>query len=372
MNLDLIQRLSGIVPRPVTWLWPGRLALGKLTMFDGDPEMGKSLVALDLAARLTSGRPFPGCDVAPQPGNVIILHGEDDAEDTVVPRLQALGADLDRVFIFSKDFMDRTGPFRLPLHTEFLDRALEQSRASLVVLDPIMAFLDPTIQIASDMSVRRALTPLAAIAGRHAAHVDMVRHLNKSGRHQSIYRGGGSIGLLAACRSAFLFARDPVDPLRSVMAQIKNNLAAPQPSFAYRLRVQDGGLPVVEWLGESSLGADQLLAAAGRKPYLACPRDHAHDFLFAFLDEGPRSTLDIWPAAEQQGLSQRTLRRVRKKAGLTCKSVWTDNRLLTYWMLPGQQLPPEIDPPNPDRPSLEPYLAPLREQYPTTPLDDDS
>lgn len=370
--MSLVQPLSRVVPRAVSWLWSGRLAFGKLALFDGDPELGKSLVALDLAARLTTGRPFPGCDTAPTPANVIILQGEDADEDTVVPRLQALGADLDRVFNFTRDFIERTGPFRLPLHTDFLDRALDESRAAMVVMDPIMAFLDPTIQINSDMSVRRALSPLAGLADRHGCQTTMVRHLNKTGGHRSMYRGGGSIGLLAACRSAFLFARDPIDPLRAVMAQIKNNLAGPQPSLAYRLRVHESGQPIIDWLGDNSQSADGLLAAAGRKPYLPCPRERARDFLFALLDDGPRSTLDIWPVAEKLGFSRRTLRRVREKAGMGCESVWTNNRLLTYWLLPGQQLPAELKPLDPDRPSLEPYLAPIIAQYPTTPLDEET
>jgi len=40
--------LSERTPRPVEWLWPGRLALGKRAMLDADPSLGKSLVALDL------------------------------------------------------------------------------------------------------------------------------------------------------------------------------------------------------------------------------------------------------------------------------------------------------------------------------------
>ena len=88
--MNLLQPLSGVVPTSLSWLWPKRLALGKLTIFDGDPDVGKSLVTLDLAARLTTGRPFPGCESAAPPGNVIILHGEDAVEDTLVPRLQAI------------------------------------------------------------------------------------------------------------------------------------------------------------------------------------------------------------------------------------------------------------------------------------------
>src|SRR5438105_2373038 len=52
-----LRPVSQIVARPISWLWPGRLPLGKLAILDGDPGVGKSLVTLDLCARLSTGRP---------------------------------------------------------------------------------------------------------------------------------------------------------------------------------------------------------------------------------------------------------------------------------------------------------------------------
>jgi hypothetical protein len=366
---ELLQPLSEVVCRPVSFLWPGRLGHGKLSIFEGDPGPGKSLVTLDLCARITTGRPFPMSDSPVNAGNVIILSSEDATDDTVAPRLRTAGANLERVLILRKDLLDRVGPFRLPTHCDVLDRAVAESHAVLVVVDPITDFLDPSINIGNDQSVRRALSPLGQIANQHGCHVTLLRHLNKSGHFRSIYRGGGSIGFLAACRSAFLFGRDPHDPLRSVMAQVKNNLGPLQPSLAYRIQAQPGSEPVIEWLGESPLSADQLLAAAGLKPALPGPRDRARDFLFAFLDAGPRTTLDIWQAAQELGHSQRTLRRVRRQMKIRSQTVTLNGRVLTYWLLPGQQLPLEAN--APDAPSLEPWLAPLREQYPVNPLADE-
>jgi hypothetical protein len=401
-------------------------------MFDGDPQIGKSLVTLDLCARITAGRNLPAGSPAHEPANVIILNGEDDAEDTIIPRLRALGADLDRAFIFTNQSLEKTGPFRIPAAKDILDNALAKTRAVFVVLDPIMAFLDSSVQIASDMSVRRALSPLAALAQRHGCHITFVRHLNKTRSFRSLYRGGGSIGFLAACRSAFLFARDPDDPHRAVMAQIKNNLAPPQISLTYRLQASGGNLPtcpceaapspeasggklptcpheaapspeasggmlptcphpspeasggklptcphpspdsattpVIEWLGECQLTADQLLAAAGLKPYLPKPADKAREFLLNFLDAGPRSTIEIWSAGEQEGHKRRTLQRAAQSMSIRSKTVMVDNRQLTFWLLKNQKLPASIDPKDPDIPSLEPWLAPLREQYPDDPL----
>src|SRR6266545_6255538 len=100
---------TGVVPasqltaRPVRWLWPNRLALGKLAILDGDPGVGKSFLALDLCARLSTGRPFPDGSPCPGPANALVLNGEDGTDDTLVPRLRALDADLDRVFVWHRD-----------------------------------------------------------------------------------------------------------------------------------------------------------------------------------------------------------------------------------------------------------------------------
>src|SRR5215207_6178180 len=84
---------SRFTPHCVHWLWPGRLAAGKLAILDGDPGVGKSFLTLDLCARLSTGRPFPDGRPGPGPANSLVLSGEDGADDTLIPRLRALGAD---------------------------------------------------------------------------------------------------------------------------------------------------------------------------------------------------------------------------------------------------------------------------------------
>jgi len=119
-----VRPVSQVTARPVSWLWPGRLALGKLALLDGDPGLGKSLLALDLCARLSTGRPFPDGTPSPGPANSLVLNAEDGLEDTIRPRLEALGADLDRVFVLDyhaqADHTD-AGLLRLPAQLDLLD-----------------------------------------------------------------------------------------------------------------------------------------------------------------------------------------------------------------------------------------------------------
>src|SRR5207244_4538579 len=88
-----------VVAQPLSWLWQDRIPLGKLLILDGDPDLGKSLLALDLCARLSTGRPFPDGQAAPGPANALVLNAEDSPVDTIVPRLRQLGANLERAFV---------------------------------------------------------------------------------------------------------------------------------------------------------------------------------------------------------------------------------------------------------------------------------
>jgi hypothetical protein len=315
-----------VIAQPVSWLWPGRIPLGKLVIMDGDPDLGKSLLALDLCARLSTGRPFPDGRPGPGTGNALVLSAEDTAADTIVPRLQRLGADIRR------------------------------TDARLAVIDPIMAFLDDSVVCASDQSVRRVMSPLMQLADKHRCALLMHRHLNKQGGSRAVYRGLGSIAFVAACRFAMLVARDPTAPARCVLAQVRNSLAGPQPSLGYQVAATDGALPTVEWLGVSHHSANNLLAGAANVDDR--PRDQATVFLEQFLADGPRTSEDVWQAVEQAGIAQRTLERAKKDLDVRCDRMHKDGRPVTYWLLRGQKLPSNLDP------EIDRWFAELEKQYP--------
>jgi RecA-family ATPase len=338
---------NAVVAEAVSWLWPGRIPLGKLVLLDGDPDLGKSLLSLDLCARLSTGRPLPDGQAGPGPASALVLSAEDSVADTILPRLLRLGADTARVFVWQRQHDDEDWPWRFPAHIDRLDDALTRSDARLAVIDPIMAFLDESILCASYQSVRRVLAPLLRLAEKHRCAMLMQRHLNKYGGGRALYRGLGSIAFVAACRFAMLVGRDPQAPDRSVLAQVRNSLGGPQPSLAYRLTAPDGGQPLVQWLGTSPASADELLAGGLRKQ--EWPRDQAAAILEQFLAAGPRTSQEVYQAAERAGLSERTLRRARHGLGIRSQYVSQDGRPVSYWALPHQEIPsnrtgcPEFD-----------------------------
>jgi RecA-family ATPase len=227
--------LSRVAPEPVPWLSPGRLAAGAITLLDGDPGLGKSTLLCDFAARISTGTPLPGGQPAP-PAAAIIMSAEDDPHATIRPRIDAAGGDPSRVFAFG--VLAELGPggalLRLPEHVDVLRDVIETLGAALVVVDPLVAFLSPRLNANSDQAVRGALASLKTVAQLTGAAIVAVRHLTKAtAMGNPLYRGGGSIGLVGAARTALLLAPDPAAPDRRILAGVKSNLGPslrPSPS----------------------------------------------------------------------------------------------------------------------------------------------
>jgi hypothetical protein len=360
-----LKSANQVVAQPVQWLWSRWLPPGRVLILDGDPDLGKSLIALDLCARLSTGRPFPDGQPGSAPASALVLSAEDNPADTIVPRLQRLGADLQRVFVWQHESDEEVWPWRFPRHADLLDDALTRTDARLAVIDPIMSFLDDSVLSGSDQSVRRALAPLMRLADKHRCALLMHRHLNKQGGSRALYRGIGSIAFVAASRVALLVGRDPHDPRRCLLAQVRNSLAGPQPSLAYQFTSTDGVPPEVTWLGTSPVSADEVLGGASRE---GTPRDQAVIFLRQFLAAGPRTADDIWQAAQKANLSARTLQRAKPHLDISCRRVYVAGQPVSYWLLPGQRPPPGRTGDD----EIDRRIAELERQFPSrSPLDED-
>ncbi len=155
-----------------------------------------------------------------------------------------------------------------------------------------------------------------------------------------------------------------------MLAQVKNNLSARQPSLGFEVVEPEGGPPALHWLGPVAVSADDLHARLGRHGRPPLLRDTAAAFLHRVLAHGPLPAREVWRRAEQEGITKGTLRHAREN--LPVKLGWGNvNGLpITYWMLPGHDLPSNAAPTEEPDPIFE-RLRQLEEQYPSrSPLDD--
>jgi hypothetical protein len=302
-------RASTIRPRRVAWAWRDRLPLGKLTILDGRPGLGKSTMALDLAARLSTGRRMPdGFDPGLGPRHVVLVSAEDGPADTIVPRLMAAGADLGRVSLLAD--------LAIPDGLASLEADIGAVEAAFLVVDPLVAFVPPRVNLYRDQDARFALRPLAELAERTGCAVLGLRHVNKAAGAPAQDRGTGSVAIGGAARSNLIAGPDPDADGRFALASVKNNLGPRPPSLGYALApalldTPDGPLETlrVEWTGEVALDADDLVT--GEK------QGAASRFLTEFLADGPKSSAEVKAAAEAAGLSwSGAVRRASERLGV--------------------------------------------------------
>ncbi|MDP2726169.1 MAG: AAA family ATPase, partial [Dehalococcoidia bacterium] len=205
----VVVRLDSVTPEQVEFLWHPYIPLGKLTILEGDPGLGKSWLALAIAAAISRGVKLPGATDPWGPADILLLSAEDGLADTITPRLDAMGADRGRITAITGIATDKgERGFSLAEHLDLLEEVLTQYRPIFVILDPLVSFLGAGVDMYRANEVRAILAPLASLAERCRAAILAIRHLTKSGRDKAIYRGQGNIDFVAAARSVILAGKE--------------------------------------------------------------------------------------------------------------------------------------------------------------------
>jgi hypothetical protein len=301
----ILVRLEDVQPEPITWLWPGHIPIGKLTLFVGDPGEGKSYTTEDLAARVSRGASWPDGEPGVL-GNSIILTAEDGLADTVRPRIDLLDGDPGRVVILTGiGDPERPSSFNLARDLVHLEDAVLKTRAILVVVDPVSAYLEG-VESHRDADVRSVLAPLCAMAERNRVAIVGVMHLNKSDAQKALYRASGSLAFVAQARGVFAFVKDQECPGRRLFLPLKMNIAPHPPTLAFRL---DGGRLTWEQ-GTVCVDTEAALAGVEERAERG-ERDEAKEFLREVLRDGSAPADDVKKQARAVGISESTLRRAR-------------------------------------------------------------
>jgi hypothetical protein len=307
--------MSEVESEEVRWLWDRRIPLGKLTLLEGDPDFGKSAITMDLAARVTTGaamphdtldhiEPLDTLEPLDLLGGVVILNAEDGLADTIKPRLEAAGADATRVLALSP-MKDDENIISIPTDIPLIEKAIERVSARLLIIDPLSAFMRGDSN--KDSDVRKALTPLAKMAEHKDVAVLVVRHFNKNVDARALYRGGGSIGIIGAARSALAVAQHPNDDELRVLVPQKSNLSKKAPSLAYTIVTAENGAARIEWKGTVDLNADELLNVNKTE------EARAKAWIADKLKDGPVLSTELEAAAKEANISESTLKRAKKK-----------------------------------------------------------
>ena len=298
-----IIRMSEVDTQIVEWLWEPYIPFGKVTIVQGNPGEGKTTFALRLAAACTNRKPFPHM-AAHEPFNVIYQTAEDGLGDTIKPRLMEAEADLDRVLVIDESNQG------LSLSDERIERAIRQTGARLIILDPIQAYVGEKTDMNKANEIRPMFRRLAEIAERTGCAVILIGHLNKAAGGQSAYRGLGSIDFRAAARSVLLIGRVKREPNVRVIVHDKSSLAPEGKPIAFCLDPETG----FSWIGEYDITADELLSGAGGNT--ATKTEQAERLILDLLADGKElASEDIVKAAAEAGISERTVQNAKRNMG---------------------------------------------------------
>jgi len=354
----LLRPASAIKIRPVRWLWDttpegapptshGRIPLYSLAIAAGGPGLGKSQFAVWMTARITRGE-LPG-ELYGKPRPVIYAAAEDSWTFTIAPRLIAAGADMDMVFHVTVQDVDRPyARLTLPVDTSLLAKEAERHSVALLVMDPLLSYIDKGVNDYKAAEVRQALEPLVEAADRHHFTILGLAHFTKSGTADPLNRVAGSGAFGQLIRSLIAFAREDGErdePDRYVMSLVKNNLGRlGLPSYEYVIQpvtvdTEEGPSYVSRFVlgAETTTSVTEVMRDEANPDANRGETNETVEWLRGYLTDQGGSDLaaDVKAAARKDGISESSLQRARRKLNVTMRHSGFGKQRRSEWSLPG-------------------------------------
>lgn len=317
-NFDL-KYFQDVKSKKVEWLWYPYIPYGKITIIQGDPGEGKTTVVLSLISMLSKGEPLPFSNEKISAIS-IYQNAEDDNSDTIKPRLEHHKANCKNVCFIEKSdgllFMD----------DDSIEKAIVKSKAKLLVLDPIQAYIGDNVDMNRANVIRPRMTRLKETAEKTGCAIVLIGHMNKNSTGKANYRNLGSIDISAAARSVLIVGKMGKDTNVKVLAQSKNNLAPVGKSLTFKIEKGQ-----IKWIAKSNITADEVLS--GNHDKKTGKLDTAKEYLLDRLSKGPVLTKDLVEEAAVQGIGDRTLKTA--KSTLPISSIKRNG--IWYWILNEEQ-----------------------------------
>jgi hypothetical protein len=297
------------------------LAGNKLHIIAGAPGTGKSTIAISLAATITGSGIWPDGTWCQSPGNVLIWSGEDDPADTLLPRLVAAGADLERIKFISAvndgEGIRSFDPARDMVGLE--QKAKEWGDIRLLICDPVVSAIRGDSH--KNAEVRRGLQPLVDFGKELGAAVLGISHFTKgtAGR-EPLERVCGSLAFGALARVVWGAIKDQNDPERRILARMKSNIGLDGGGFVYSLQIKDldnGAVgSLIQW-GEALEGEARTLMGEAEQvedqDNTGSVLSDAMDFLSYLLKDGPLPAKQVKQESSEAGFTWATIRRAKDK-----------------------------------------------------------
>lgn len=371
---------------PIEWLWPGRIPIGKLSLFIGDPGVGKSTLVTDIAARTTTEVPWPdAADSSPlpdppsasfsrptfndtdsvnpahaqtnsshpsplnpspntaefassslpappssvskipiRPAQVAFLTAEEETATTLRPRLEAAGANIYKIIALA-------GCLDIDEVIDRLDELLNHlDFCKLIAIDPLAAFFRGA-ETGRGQNARRILKELTDVASNHQAAMIAIAHRSRTRHNAPIMRVSSSLAITAAARTIWLIDEDPCDPNRRLFVPLKNNLAPTNDGLAFTIQPAEDAPDTARIHWDPTPIKNPLDALKSPRHESTADANDVDEWLLTRLAGGPVASGDIKLAGLRDGFSWRSIQRAKQRLDIRAKLMPDLSSFMDTW-----------------------------------------